>query len=205
MSATASRSTPRALASAIATGLCALGMAPAAQAGVTPVDTILACRSITEAERRLACLDEASAELAQAVSSNELVVVDRRTAAAAERDSFGLSFMNPGRILSAVSGRDLAETAGNQTYEDGVEAIRDDRGEIDILRGLPVRHVRHDPHNRLVVTLENGQVWRQTDSRRVPLPREGTPVTLEISRGAMSSFFMRLSHNSYRMRARRDD
>lgn len=183
-----------------------VGISEAQQENPAAIDAILACRSIAEDTRRLACMDEASSRLAGAIDRQDIVVVERDQAIASERDSFGLAFANPARVLASIVGRSATEgrESGLQLYGDGAEAIRNESGEIEVLRGLPVRDIRHDHNNRLVVTLQNGQVWRQTDARRVPIPRPGTPVTLEISRGALGSYFMQASHNSYRMRARRD-
>jgi hypothetical protein len=75
---------------------------------------------------------------------------------------------------------------------------------VQSLAGLPVARTYHAPDGKMVAVLENGQVWRQTDTRRVPLPRRGEAVTAQIERAAMGSFMLRLSHHHYAMRARRD-
>lgn len=170
-----------------------------------PVESVLACQSIEDAQRRLACFDETSAALSSALGGGELTVIERATTLAVERESFGSAIGNPLRLFSAMTGGRSGTGDLPTRYEDGVEAVRTEDGEIDVLRGLAVRNVAQDPYGRLVVTLENGQIWRQTDSRRVPLPRAGNePVTLEIRRGALGSFFMTLSYHSSQIRARRD-
>lgn len=189
----------------VMTGM-AFGTAPANAQEPSPavIESILACRSIEDAAQRLDCLDRATTDLASAMQREEIVVVERHQAVAAERDSFGLSFMNPGRVLSSIVGRTSTASAGLQVYDDGVEAVRRSDGEIDILRNLPVRSVTSDRNGRMVVTLENGTVWRQTDARRVQLPRSADGLTLEVNRASMGSYFMSLSNSSVRVRAQRD-
>ena len=51
-----------------------------------------------------------------------------------------------------------------------------------------------------IITLDNGQVWRQTDSVRLKLV-EGQSVT--IKRGALGSFFISKENANKRIRAKR--
>ncbi|GAB2518208.1 hypothetical protein [Microbulbifer agarilyticus] len=55
-------------------------------------------------------------------------------------------------------------------------------------------------HGKYTFTLDNGQVWRQTDSGRT-IWRGGEEVTLE--RGALGSFFMRKSSGGRSLRVKR--
>lgn len=55
-------------------------------------------------------------------------------------------------------------------------------------------------HNKLTVTLDNGQVWQQTDSVRVPW-KAGEEILLE--RGALGSFFMKKPVGGRSIRVRR--
>ncbi len=53
---------------------------------------------------------------------------------------------------------------------------------------------------RLIVHLENGQVWRQVDSKRLVL-RRGQAVT--VTRGVMNSFFLGATDGRNRVRVKR--
>ena len=55
-------------------------------------------------------------------------------------------------------------------------------------------------HGKYTFTLDNGQVWRQTDSGRA-IWRGGEQVTLE--RGALGSFFMRKTTGGRSLRVKR--
>ena len=47
---------------------------------------------------------------------------------------------------------------------------------------------RKDAYGKWIITMENGQVWRQTDSRRFSL--ENSDQWVVISRGVLGSFFL---------------
>ncbi|MCC5980343.1 MAG: hypothetical protein JJU26_01360 [Oceanicaulis sp.] len=183
----------------------AVSSAHSQEASPAIIEAIIACRSISEPDARLACLDEASGRLETAVRGDHIVVVEREQAVAAERDSFGLSFANPGRVLASIVGRATGITeSGVQEYEDGVRAVRREDGEIDSLSNLPVRAITQNHRGQLIVTLQNGQVWRQIDNRRVRVPRSVDGVTLDVQRAALGSFFMSLSTSGVQVRAQRD-
>jgi FtsZ-interacting cell division protein YlmF len=60
--------------------------------------------------------------------------------------------------------------------------------------------IKKAPHGELIITLDNGQVWRQTDSIRIKL-RKGDSVNIE--RRAMGSFFIGTANANKTMRAKR--
>lgn len=175
------------------------------QQGSPLMNELLNCRSLLSDSERLACMDRASGALAEAVEAGQVAIVEREQAVAAERDSFGLSFANPARVFSAFLGQSRPSTEeGLEQYEDGVVATRRPDGEIEALQNLPVRSISEDFHGRVIVTLHNGQVWRQIDNRRLRAPRSVDGVTLDVQRGALGSFFMSLSTSSVQVRAQRD-
>jgi len=80
--------------------LCLTVALPAAATAQTgdPVDSVLACRSVTELEARLACFDAAADRLAAARQSGDLMTVTRGDVEAVERDSFGYSLPSLPRL-----------------------------------------------------------------------------------------------------------
>ena len=60
--------------------------------------------------------------------------------------------------------------------------------------------IKKAPYGKLVITLDNGQVWRQTDSTLLRL-RDGDVVIIE--RGALDSFFIGKESANKRIRAKR--
>lgn len=186
----------------------AAGQEPAAQPA--EMQTLLACRTIAELAERAACFDTATTALADALDSGELALVERRAVREVERDGFGLSlptlgglrqvFRQPAQDQSSADAAPEPETLADGTQ---VEYARD--GDMTRLSNVPVAAVR-DTGRGIIVTLENGQVWRQTDATRTFPVRDRhweQGVTAEIERGALGSFWMTLSHDNRRMRAQR--
>ena len=58
------------------------------------IQALSACRGVADEKARLACYDEASARLAEAVESKELVVLDRQEIKQTRRSLFGFSVPN---------------------------------------------------------------------------------------------------------------
>ncbi|MFC4724424.1 hypothetical protein AB6B38_07195 [Glycocaulis abyssi] len=197
------RSLPRLALAASALALAGAGASAQEQQSSALVDELLACRAIASDTDRLACMDRTSAALDTAMSAGELTVLERARAAAAERSTFGTAVAGAGRMFGSLFAGSSALPA-EQAYDDGAVAVRTESGDIQALLGVPVRAIRTDPLGKLVVTLADGQVWRQTDARRIPVPRNTEGLTVEIERGAMSSHFMRLSTHPVRFRAARD-
>lgn len=178
--------------------------ASAQQAGSPLVDDLLQCRQLAGDAERLACLDRAAAAVADAISSGQISVVERRRAEAAERESFGTATIGTGGLLAGLLGRSAGDLSRTQSYDDGAQAVRSDAGEIEALLNVPVREVGHGTDGKLFVVLSDGQVWRQTDTRRIHLPRDVSGLTASIRRGAVGSYFMSLSNSPLSVRARRD-
>ncbi|WP_439634215.1 hypothetical protein [Glycocaulis sp.] len=168
------------------------------------MDDLIACRALTSDSERLSCMDRAASALDSAISAGELTVVERQRAVVAERNTFGRAVSGTGRIFGSLFSSSGTDLSAEHAYDDGAVAERTPDGDIQALRGVPVSAVRADPYGKLVITLSDGQVWRQTDSRRLPVPRDTDGLTVEIERGALTSFFMRLSSHPTRFRAARD-
>lgn len=166
---------------------------------------LLECRSMAESDARARCLDERIDRFAADIDEGRVHVLDESALAAAEQGGFGLAALSPRRLLPSHGGADAEAAGGWARYPgSGVQVERSSDGDVQALSGLPVYSIRHARDGKLIVVLENGQVWRQTDGRPIRLPRPEQTVTLDIERGAMGSFFMRLSHVNPRVRAVRD-
>jgi hypothetical protein len=126
------------------------------------------CRAITDGAARLACFDEAAARLDAAERAGEVVVLDREQVRTAKREAFGFSI--PSLSLFDRDERQREEEV-NQIDTEVASASRDGFG-------------------KWVVNTRNGQTWRQTDTRALPRVRTGDKV--ELRRGALGSFFMRV-------------
>ncbi len=63
-----------------------------------------------------------------------------------------------------------------------------------------VREVKKTPRGKLIITLENGQIWKQTDSDRLLL-RAGDSVNIE--RGLLGAFFLKTAAGTSRIKVKR--
>ena len=168
------------------TGMMVLvGSALAQDSPTSRLDPLYLCADNTDDSDRLACFDEAVASLRAAEAGGEVAVVDREIVEAVQRDSFGFTMPSLPRLALPSLGGGDEETDG-ELAEVALGIVRIDRG----------------PTNRLIVYLEGGQVWEQTESGRVSVSRKRPPETATISRAAMGSFRMKLD-NGRAFRARR--
>ena len=153
------------LAAAIA---LAAGPALAAEPAEPAVIAALkACRAITADAERLACYDKAAQSVTKAQETGEVIIIDKQAARAARRQAFGLELPT----LSILDkGADKAET-------DKLQSV--------------VKSARVDGEQRLVVTLEDGAVWRQIDDTMLGKPPKAGD-TIEVRKAAMGSYMMKI-------------
>jgi hypothetical protein len=183
----------------------ALVAQPGALAQQNPLDAVIACRAIEDAAARLECFDGAVDALEGASESGELVTVTRSEIEAVERDSFGLSLPSIPFLSRRSSGNSaaVAEAAAPEAAAEGVEVVtRNDDGQISEMR-MSVTSARQ-VHGDWVFTMENGQVWRQTENRRLQVPR-ATPFDLVIRARSLGSFTARINDGGRSFRVRREE
>jgi hypothetical protein len=141
---------------------------PSASGGPPPavVQSLLACRTMTDSAARLACYDKATASVAQAIDTKELVLIDKAKAAEVKRSLFGYSA--PG-FAGLLGGGDIKQI-------EGVVASAFENGD----GGWTVR-------------LQDGSAWTQNDDTPIALPpRRGDKVL--IKRGTLNSYFLRIGN-----------
>ena len=129
------------------------------------------CRAITDEAARLTCYDARVGALQTAESARDIRVVDREQVRETRRGLFGLSLPNIGEIFG---GDDDSE-----------------QGEADAVNELTatLSAVTRDGSAHWNYTLDNGQLWIQTDSSAPGRsPRAGQSVV--IRRAAMGSFMI---------------
>ena len=110
--------------------------------------------------------DAAVGQLQEAEASGDVTTVTREEVEQVRQDSFGFSIPSLPSLVMGKSGEDAALK----------EVIQ------------PVKSVRGTRGN-LVITLENGQIWRQTDSKQL---RNNGQTEAQIYEAALGSFKMKL-------------
>ncbi|MFY0637009.1 hypothetical protein [Maricaulis maris] len=96
-----------------------------------------------------------------------------------------------------------AAAAGNAGTAETTVAIleRDDDGDVFRVE-MEIERTRTVGYNTTVFYMTNGQVWRQTDTTRVRMPR-GEGHTAEIRRAAMTSYLLRVNGSGRAIRVER--
>lgn len=131
------------------------GSVPTKGSTAAEVRSLLSCRSIGEAERRLACLDQATERVAVALESNALVVISREDAQRSSRLTFGLggSARNPSAAVETkVRGPERVETR--------------------------IHSAREVSYGKWLLVLEDGSTWQTTEIDRSLSPGAGEKVVL---------------------------
>lgn len=149
--------------------LAAMAAAPAAAKDKEPPATpaqikdLYACRDIADPSARLACFDREVGELASADAAREIVFTDKETAKKTRRGLFGFSFPKLGGIFG-----------GDE----------DEIREIDTV----IRSVSMDRSGKYTLTMEDGAVWVQIDTTKLPRqPKPGQKI--HIKTATMGSYF----------------
>ena len=129
------------------------------------LQSLLACRSISDSGQRLACYDKASGDFAAAVSKKEVVVIDKARANEAKRSLFGFSVPNFAGLFGGGDEVNQIESTVTTAFESGYD-------------GWTIR-------------LADGSTWAQTDGAPVALPPRGGDKVV-VKRGALGSYVLKL-------------
>jgi len=126
------------------------------------VQQLIACRSLTAPDQRLACYDRQVTAMQQAIASKDIVMIDKERARAAGRSLFGFTIPNFGGIF------------GNN-------------GEISQIDAT-IKNAGHNSDGGWLITLDDGSVWTQTDDWPGLDARAGKKVI--VKRGVLGSYWL---------------
>ncbi len=188
-----------------AIGLALTPIAAAAQSPDDAVAGVLACEAVRGTKARLNCIEAALPALRAAHPAAVALAAERAEAAklaAAEsaKEDFGLS----------PAQQDEQRTASAEDYEraafgeNDLGSDKDDDDEVDSVEGVAVE-VGKNNRGKIFVILDNGQVWRQIDgdSRSPYIPRNASGLKVEIKKGALGSYFVKVGNAKESFKANR--
>ncbi|MEO1252145.1 MAG: hypothetical protein AAFW81_07360 [Pseudomonadota bacterium] len=160
-------------------------------AAAQTLDDVLECRALADAGDRLACYDDAAGKAAEAGA----------LAGAGAASSDGA---DSARTAVAAAPLDPVAAFGAEELAQKQEAREDKEKKKSITANLV--GVRFNNAGKYIITLDNGQVWRQTpgDSGELRLrgaSPDGVPVT--IKRAAFGSYRLSLSSSKRTIRVER--
>lgn len=155
----------------LATPLAADDKAKSRESGY--VTALRDCQAKTDPAERLACYDTAVGAMVSASSEGEVQVVDREAVRETRRKLFGFALPDLG-IFGGQSDRDDPEKAEEfTTLNTTITGVR-------------------ASGQKLVVTTAEGAQW-QLDEMPSRLMKPKVGQTLEIRKGALSSYFLRIN------------
>jgi hypothetical protein len=142
------------------------------------LNDLFQCRAIAEDAARLACFDEATAQLATAADQGDVRVVDKEQVNRTRRALFGFSL--PSLDLFAPHKSGTAKSGHDKGDEDEIKEIT-----------AKIAGVGTSGDGSYVLTLDDGSRWEQTDGVSLGrTPRAGNAVT--VKRGALGSYKMEI-------------
>lgn len=134
---------------------------------------IYACAEQADDLARLACYDTAVGRLKAAEDAGEVTTISRAEVEEVRRDSFGFSIPSLPKLAMPKFGGDKKD-AELSTITANVAKFKDSR-------------------TGALITLDNGQVWKQTEARRTGVTRGKPAKTAEIKVAALGSFKMKIN------------
>ncbi|MEX1220737.1 MAG: hypothetical protein WEA82_01320 [Idiomarina sp.] len=155
-----------------------------AQAQSVNPEQLAACAAIGNSLKRLVCYDEVVTGSGIATVASQSATTG---AARAEQASQGRS--QRGGKSERADGRNLEEEFGK-----AVEVERLKRLDVEIASK------KQTPRGQWIITLENGQVWKQTDYRKHVLPSDASYF---IEAGVSTNFFLGRSGSNSRISVER--
>lgn len=135
-------------------------------------EAIYACAEIAEDAERLACFDNTVAQFRAAEDAGEVATISKEELSELNRESFGLSLPSLPKTLLPKFG------SSDDTKLDTISE--------------PVKSTSRLSSGKLRITLENGQVWDQIDTKDIYVSRKRGVESAEIKRASLGSFKMKL-------------
>ena len=141
--------------------------APVPTGTPAPMQRLLACRSIQDSTLRLACFDRETAAVDKAISTKEMVLIDKQRVTQTKRALFGFSIPDFGGLFGGG----------------------DD--EVKEISSTVVSAVQNG-YLGWTIKLADGSTWAQTEDAQLGLdPRKGDKVV--VHRGTLGAFFLRVA------------
>ena len=178
--------------------LLALALPGAAALADALQDELQVCRSLTDDDARLICYDAAVdrsrksgySRPAPATPAAPPPAAPTAAAAAAPAAASTAAELNQ-EDLFGKSGDDVQRTVEEATGSERIDSL-----------SATVTKLQKYSYDRVLITLDNGQVWKQVDASNLRL-RVGDAV--DIERASLGSFMMRKKGSKRSMRVSRQD
>ncbi|MEO1969750.1 MAG: hypothetical protein ABGW87_13695 [Sphingomonadaceae bacterium] len=139
------------------------------------VEALRLCTSEMDSATKLACYEKAASALIAATDDGTIAIVDQEKVRDTKRKLFGFSIPDFG----IFSGRD----------DEGKE--KKEAEQLD----TSVAKIRTGPQGSIVITTKEGAIW-QIDDAPVPLRVTQPGEKLQIRKGALTAYFLRIGNHA---------
>lgn len=188
------------------------------------LNEIFACKTLTDSLARLACYDKAVGLFEAAEQKGEVVTVSKSAIEKVERDAFGFNIPSLPSLGNLFGGSDKDKKTKAPKSNDLTDPVRQvevsppsdvktntpsvmskpKATEIDEV-SLEIRKTTEFGYKKVRFFMANGQVWEQTDGKKIRIPkvRNGVANRAKISKASLGSFFLRVNGSGTAIRVRR--
>ena len=156
------------------------------------VSALISCKLIADNAERLGCYDTAVGKFELAQTDGEILTITREEVQKAKKESFGFS-------LPTISNL-------GKLFDSDEDAAQKSQPDDKVKQTFTIERVDEFGRKKTRFYFTNGQVWDQTDSTSVHVPKvkSGKPNTLVIKKAAMGSFLARVNGNGRSIRVKRN-
>jgi hypothetical protein len=175
-------------------------MVPVATASANALhDELRVCRDLPDDDARLICYDTAVDRSRQSGYISPAATSEKPPSAALAKPAGAPGTAAATGAAVELSQEDLFGKTGDEVGRTVEEATGSER--IDSLSAT-VTKLQQYSYNKVLITLDNGQLWRQIDTSNLRL-RAGDAVVIE--RAALGSFMLKKQGSKRSMRVSRED
>lgn len=186
------------------------------------ISAIFACQTETDAMKRLACYDEAVGRFETAKEQGEVVTISKQQVEAVKKDSFGFNIPSLPKLGSLFGSKKTADAKPENTLTAPVNVQKTSKTKDKKVKIKPqksealasneikeitidIQKIQEFGYKKLRVFLVNGQVWEQTDSSRIKLPRsrKSDHGSATVRRAALGSYLMQINGKGKAFRVKR--
>ncbi len=167
------------------------GGVAASKAG--PVEDVVGCSDIVSDIERLACYDASVGQMkAAGITTEQVYVPTPKVVQPSSAVAVAANSEKDGGLMSRFGLPAILKSGPKKESDFGREQVtKNSDGEIQSIR-LKVKSHKFNPYGYITVTLENGQVWRQTSGSKPFVPKSGDLFAV-IRTGAVSGYRMKLN------------
>jgi len=180
---------------AMCCGSSALAQSPISSP--SEISNVFACRDVADSDLRLACYDKAVGRLEVAQKSGNVVSIGKRDFEKIERESFGFNIPSLPKLNKLFGS--LKDTTSNV----GKKAFRSkdiENAQSNVI--LEINKTKVFGYKKIRFYFKNGQVWEQTDTKRVRIGKKDLG-NAHIRKASLGSYLLQVNGSGPAISVRR--